>query len=117
MKKILSLLLCAVMIISLNMVSFEVSAKNKSYVKSLTISSSKSTIYLKNKKIIKATVRVYKKASKRVKVKSSSPKVASVKVGKPNKKGISSIYIMSKKLAKQLLLSVLFQKTRKIKDI
>ena len=61
MKKILSLLLCAVMIISLNMVSFEVSAKNKSYVKSLTISSSKSTIYLKNKKIIKATVRVYKK--------------------------------------------------------
>lgn len=115
MKKILSLLLCAVMIISLNMVSFEVSAKNKSYVKSFTISSSKSTIYLKNKKIIKATVRVYKKASKRVKVKSSSPKVASVKVGKPNKKGISSIYIMSKRTGKTTITVSTVSKNKKNK--
>ena len=100
MKRVLSLLLSTIIIVSLFSINIDVSAKTKKYVKSLRLSTYSTTMYIKSSKTIKATVSTKGSLSKKVTAKSNNTKIATVKVGKPNKKGISLIKICSKKIGK-----------------
>lgn len=72
-------------------------AASKKYVKSMSLSKSSVTLTEGKKAKVKATVKVSGSVTKKVTVKSSKPSVASVKVGKASKKGVSSITIAAKK--------------------
>ncbi|MDD5890245.1 MAG: Ig-like domain-containing protein [Ruminococcus sp.] len=100
MKRVVSLLLSTIIIVSLFSINIDVSAKTKKYVKSLRLSTYSTSMYIKSGKTIKATVSTKGSLSKKVTAKSNNTKIATVKVGKPNKKGISLIKICSKKIGK-----------------
>lgn len=73
------------------------------YVKSLSVSKTKYTLTSGSKKTVKATVKTKGSVSKKVKIsvsKADKSKV-SVKVGKPNKKGVTKITITAKKVTQK----------------
>lgn len=68
----------------------------KKYVKSLKLSKTEVSIKAGNTAKVNATVKVVGKASKAVSVTSSNPSVATVKAGKTNSKGVTTVTITAK---------------------
>lgn len=93
MKRIISVLLTGMIVVSLFSVSFNVSAKTKNYVKSIKVTKSKLSVYENEKKTIKAQVKVSGKASKKIAVTVSPKKKVKISVGKTSKTGITAIKI------------------------
>ncbi|MEY8391608.1 Ig-like domain-containing protein [Lachnospiraceae bacterium 45-W7] len=79
----------------------EVSAAPKKYVKSLKVSAKQKVLKAGAKTTIKATVSTKGAAKKNVKASISNKNAASIKVGKPNKKGVTSITVTAKKVTKK----------------
>lgn len=104
-ENIATLLMTFVMMLSvLTMIpSVEAVAAPSKYVKSLKVSKSKLSLTAGGKKTVSVTIKVKGSASKKVKVSLSKAdkKVVSVKVGKPNKKGVTKLTITAKKVTKQ----------------
>ncbi len=105
-KKAMALLLTFVMVVSTFAVvpSTSVSAAPSKYVKSIKLNKSKLTMTAGKTAKIKATVKVKGSASKKVKVtlsKANKKVVKKAKVGKPNKKGQSTITFTAANVAKK----------------
>ncbi len=105
-KKALALVVAFVMAVSVLAVapSTSVSAAPSKYVKSLKVSKSKLTLEAGKSAKVKATVKVKGSASKKVKVtlsKANKKVVKSVKVGKPDKKGVSTLTIKAANVTKK----------------
>lgn len=124
LRRVLALFMaCAMVVTSLFVSPMEANAASaKKYVKSLSLSKSKVTVNLdstgKSKNTtVKASVKVVKAANKQVTVKSSKKDVATVKVGKPNAKGVSKITITAKKAGKSTITVTTKGKNNKNKKI
>lgn len=105
-KRALALMLVFVMAVSMISVapSTTVNAAPSKYVKSLKLSKSKLTMTSGKTAKIKATVKVKGKASTKVKVslsKANKKVVKKAKVGKPSKKGVSTITFTAAKVTKK----------------
>lgn len=97
-KKLMALFLVFALVFSTNGITAK--AASKKYVKSLSVSKTSLSLKKGKKGTITATVKIYGKAKTTVSAKSSSSSVAKVKVGKVNKKGVTSISITAVKAGK-----------------
>ena len=113
-KRVIALVAFVAMVVSINPIVSDAAAKK--YVKSLSVKSSVS-VQVGKSASVNATVKVQGKASKYVKVSTSKKSVATVSVGKPNKKGVSKITIKGKKAGSAVITVKTKDKNKKKKVI
>lgn len=102
-KKLLSVFLLLVFVLSTFVVGSSTFAKSVSYVKSVTVSSTNVMVYLNKKNTVNAKVEIVGSADKRVSASSNATKIVGVKVGKPNKDYTSVIELFGKKEGKAVV--------------
>ncbi len=108
-KKALTFVLVFVLAFSAGMIMPPKStnaARAKKYVKSLKVTSAKKKLAAGGKAVVKAKVTAKGNVKKTVKAVSSNKKVVAVKVGKVNRKGVTSITVRAKTVKKTSTVNV-----------